>query len=482
MISVSTLKLFLFISFSCVLVACGGSGSGSGSESSSQLSNSSNSISVSSSSHSSSTSVITGFQKPFILFSSKNINTQLAGYTLNTNDKGESLLAWSDINSKYMRVIAGVKLYKDGGYSPVYHFSNPDHLATSFDVSINNQGDVNFVWIDKEDVDGAIEQIWSRSISGSGDITPLARLDKLDSDPDIHGPKSLIFENGDAVVVWSQNRRLYSAFYKIGTGWTEPETIDEAIGNAISPVLGKDKYNNITVAWRQLIFGETPGYRQVVATNYFIADQGWAGVKYFKDSVKDFDNIVLTVSESGKAILGWTETGPAKNVYSSFFVPNVGWQEIKEHPIEKFLPAYKLTAKINSKDHAILGWKVGDNQLYVANYSPVSDWSEPKIFNADTNEKIGGYDLEIGESGIAMTAWSQGVYVTATYGNTVNLNIATYDPRLGWGGHKTIISNPSTGGYGNPRIVLVEGANIFVAWGEVTDMLEERIWISRYFE
>jgi hypothetical protein len=472
------IKLFLLSGFCCVLVACGGGGIAS-----SKLSGSSDSTSVSSQSISSSSVVSKGFQKPFILFSSKNIKTRLSLYTLATNDNGESILAWPDINQKYMTVIAGVKLYKDGGYSPVYHFSNPDHLASSFDVSINNQGDVNFVWIDEEDVDEAIEQIWSRNISGNGDVMPIARLDKLDFDPDIHGPESLIFDNGNVITVWSQNRRLYSSFYQKSEGWTEPEIIDENTGSSINPILGKDKYGNVTVAWRKVMPGTISLFNYVVATNYFVPGQGWMGVNYFKDSIKDFDNLSLDVNSSGTAILAWTEVGSAENVYSSFFVPGVGWDEIQKHSMGGFLSASGLTVDINNKGQVALVWKTNNNQLHIANYSPEKGWKETATFNAEVGEQIRiPLGLAIGESGRAMVSWSQGFYVSETYGNTVNLKLAEYDPVLGWREPKTISTTPTSGIYLNSKITLVEGEKIFVSWGEITDALEERIWISRYFE
>jgi len=131
-------------------------------------------------------------------------------------------------------------------------------------------------------------------------------------------PRVSINHQGDAMVIWLQDDRVYSRRYQFSTEmWGSVEAIDDVGAGLLQPglALSVDSRGNFTAVWSQE--GEALSF-SFIWSNRYIPGQGWIGADEITGSALGF-NPQLVIDRDDNMLLVWRQDVNAGNILSSRF-------------------------------------------------------------------------------------------------------------------------------------------------------------------
>ncbi|MFP2933331.1 Ig-like domain-containing protein [Pyxidicoccus sp. 3LG] len=295
--------------------------------------------------------------------------------------------------------------------------------ATVLQLASDGGGQVLAVW-SQFDVDTFTENLWSaRYVPGAG----WSRAQRIDVDVDDFPGDTwelgvAMNAAGDAMATWSRfdgsRSTAWARRYVAGTGWEEPERLDEDSADATAPAVAVAADGTALLVWLQL-----EGGRLALWSRGYVPGEGWDG------SLQVDANLVghsiepqVRFDASGNAVVVWSQFDGAHNsILTNRYDVGNGWGSA--HLLETHDAGSARSARlaVDARGHAVAVWEEEHgsvSRIGASRYVVGRGWSAAS--NIDTGCAGSGNSPQVvlGTHGHAMAIWpSIAEGATAVCGN-----------------------------------------------------------------
>jgi len=261
-------------------------------------------------------------------------------------------------------------------------------------------------------------------------------------------------------------KKIYTVYS--GGGWSTPETISIPGDRAYRFTMGQDKQGNITVVWwndsdNYYYPGENAYY---LMTRRYIKGIGWQPIKKLT-YVLSLDEMKLTVSENGDAVLIWSDcawycnsNGHVVRVFAQHFDAKNGWENSPVRLDPLYLgTTYDVTpsVEIDKEGNGLAVFKIG-SQTYMSKYVKGNGWSPAELAFSEYSNDYSDRKVLLND-GVGKAVLGENV----SRGLYNNVYIDRYDTSTGWNGivDYTGSTSKSLGAFDMDN---VSGNDIYVAY------------------
>jgi len=171
-------------------------------------------------------------------------------------------------------------------------------------VSINHQGDAMVVWLQEDRV---YSRRYQFSMEMWGSVEPVDDVDAGLLQP---GLALSVDSQGNFTAVWSQEREamtvpsIWSNRYIPGQGWNDAPGFVEGSALGFNPQLVTDRSDNMLLVWQQDVDVDTGN---ILTSRFDILDESWSMAELLEENGQPASSPQLTIDESGNAMAIWQQ-------------------------------------------------------------------------------------------------------------------------------------------------------------------------------
>ncbi len=365
----------------------------------------------------------------------------------------------------------------DGAWHAPMQIDTDDGDASDSDIAYDSSGNAVAVWIQKESVDGfSTYQVLFRYYNAEADAWQ-EEMSIESSSVRIEAPDVAVDDMGNVYVVWKQLgsgpfgqdwRPWFKRYDAESASWGDPEQLDE-LGDV--PQVALDDNGNALVVWAQnkyIISSNFPilARRYSADTNEWTAEAIQVGIILFQ-----ITDLQVSFDRDGNALL----------VLNDFFYPS----DIKRYNViddqwtdtsitSSYFP--DLSFAFDSVGNVLLVDRGSGNLISYWYDFETGEWEDFELAGTDHENNAGIYDPQVvfDESDHALVAWVQKVTVDEI--STFSIMINRYDGNEHtWGTPQELGVLGNTGEGGSPQIAVDEGGNAIIVWvSENSELLGRR--------
>jgi hypothetical protein len=346
-------------------------------------------------------------------------------------------------------------------------------------IAADNRGNAIALWTQSDAVPQQYGVWTNRYTAGKGWGTPQHINDYIGQAAEVALATN---QQGEALAVWIQyslqdpndpsaplHTSLWSNRFTPGKGWGTPVQIQDATTIALFPKVALDEQGNAIVVWSQQ--NAALDILNVYGRRYS-RKEGWGATQLLQaDATMQGYLPQIAMTEDGDALVAWSQIDKTTyifNVASARYSARTGWKAQETLPGSDSAGAPMLGT--DERGNAIAVWTRMDpttyqDNVFASKYSVKQGWDAPEMLQPGTDVNGNQLRLAMNSSGQAMALWKESVY---SYSGdfTYEMHANRYVPGKGWQGSQLVGAtavSPDTGG-SNPQIGMDEGGNAIVVW------------------
>lgn len=221
-------------------------------------------------------------------------------------------------------------------------------------------------------------------------------------------PQIAFNSQGNGMAVWTQNdgsrERTYARPYVAGNGWGAVSILDVATASYVAgPRVAVDPNDNAVVVWSQT----SGANRSRIWSSRYTTGGGWSAAEAIGPETVSTYGAQVAVDASGNAMAVWPQSGPTfTNIWANRYVPGTGWGSAVEIDLvsaggttSKFASSPQLA--MNAGGNALAIW-LDRGRIWSNRYVPGQGWQ----YAIDTGSSANSAPI-IGMDGVgnAMVVW-----------------------------------------------------------------------------
>ncbi|MDT8420395.1 MAG: hypothetical protein RQ754_08190 [Desulfuromonadales bacterium] len=226
------------------------------------------------------------------------------------NASGEAIVAWAQSTNS-----GNPGVYKAEFFDSTWTFAensldvispNANVYPTTRmpNVAINDDGDAIIVWSQRYNYYTPDYRIMISEYDRSSDTWahPATISDNVNPTPgDARLPKVVLSNNGDAIVAWHQDAKIYIAHYTTAGGWVLPAADEEIFDGSSDPQVAMDDNGNAIIVW-----SATDGTnKRIYMTEY--RNGNWTTPEPISTTGSDTAFPQVAMSGNGEAVVLWRQ-------------------------------------------------------------------------------------------------------------------------------------------------------------------------------
>lgn len=243
------------------------------------------------------------------------------------NSGGDAVLVWAEDDGSGGNIWAR-RYSVDDGWRNAVKIQTQSGRALAPQVAMDESGNAMAIWTQRNGPANATsyEIFANRYSSGSWGTAVGIKSDHTQLDLQ---PRLAMNERGEAAAVWLQSDgqgfNLWFNAFTTSHGWGTAELVADYAEYATNPAVTIDALGNSLLVWEEL-YHEGLVFRMNVWSNRRAANSSW-GVATRLVNTARADPAQLVMDESGNAVAAWSqqEAGARSSLWSSRYIPNVGW-------------------------------------------------------------------------------------------------------------------------------------------------------------
>lgn len=324
---------------------------------------------------------------------------------------GNALAVWHQTDENYYTIWSNRYDAETGWQEPNPIATTYEENASAPEIALDSQGNAVATWHQRYEDRYRVAAARYDSESGWGE----ALLIDNDTTEHAYGPKIGMDQNGNAILVWygfdGTRHNIYSNRYDIDNGWTDPITINVPNNNANHPHVTVNDEGEAMAVWYQA--DSTNTSRTMVWTARYSPETGWSASEIISSNTDDngVDTPKIALDNQGNALAIWTQNdGVRRDIWSSYFQANNGWQAPNLLENLNTGSAYGPTLSMDSNGNAMAMW-VYDNdgieEIMAARYRLDQGWQEASNIDSDELGSSKQPQVTINPQGVATAVWAQ---------------------------------------------------------------------------
>ena len=239
-----------------------------------------------------------------------------------TGGHDRAMAVWTQSDTNYVNVSAS--LYVPGvGWGPSELIEDDDSGNPSYaQVAMDAEGNAVAVW---RVWASPIYDVWANEYlvgEGWGTAHPIETVYSGTSSI----PNVAMDDGGNATVIWQENidamASLVSCRYTVGTGWADPDLVEhDDTGRVLSWDVASDIDGRAIAVWAQ-----SDGVRGNILSSHFVPGTGWEDPQQLEDDDSNAATPSVSVDDAGNAVVVWTQfDGYRYSVYANEYDVASGW-------------------------------------------------------------------------------------------------------------------------------------------------------------
>jgi hypothetical protein len=232
---------------------------------------------------------------------------------------------------------------------------------------------------------------------------------------------------------------------------------DLAWSTPIQPSANRPYYVQVGIAGSGIMHAVWKESPSSVWTKAYTPGFGWGAARKVADT--STTRPVLGVSESGHAVIAWTETISTRSYVKAITsLPGAGWGAATQLG-DSLYEMRELALAINAAGEAHVVWSTPYG-VSARSWSPSTKWETSKYLGAPSSTNAYGITVGAGPDGRAVAVWVKSGATSGTYA----LAYAVHAPGTGWGDE---LAGPTLAGstvHQYPRMALGADGSGVLAW------------------
>lgn len=281
-----------------------------------------------------------------------------------------------------------------------------------------------------------------------------------------HDPQVASNSAGNAIAVWAQAPtfggidKIYASRYFPGTGWSDPEIIDDSSIVVSTPQVAIDEEGNATVVWVQ-------GYSAIYARRH-IAGNGWEALQRLDQNAGYSGSLgdpEIVVDRNGNATVLWSQESNLTGylyqyIYACRYAIGSGWSQAgRIEDVNGY--AFGPQAVVDNVNNVIVVWHK-NLSIYSARYEIGAGWTGASAIGGGT-KAVYRPQIAIDPFGNTTAVWHQyrssylGIYVHDIWANR-------YSVVNGWGSPELVEMGAGLRNAERPQVAMDARGNAIVVW------------------
>lgn len=341
-------------------------------------------------------------------------------------------------------------------------------------LAMDNSGNAMAVWSDN--AAGPNDYLSARYYNGASWGTTTLNIAAASGTP--NNSQVAFDANGNAIVVWLQNNRVYANRYT-GT-WAGAQIIDAGATIAYKPQLAVFDNGDAIAVWAQ-----NDGMTDVIYANYYTNGGTWGGATPLDTTPAANASVPqVALDKAGNAMAVWLEgNAPPYAVYAEYYDSGTGWT-LTPTPLETDVNGVSITnipqLGMDGDGNAIAIWRAaptgGNDRLRYARYNGTS-WGTPgNVDNgfSDSTEASLAMDSE----GHAIVVWLEHADAMASVDSTW-ANRYRNTGSGGWAG-PVLLENDDTAPTSAPKVSMDYNGTAAAVWLQDKGNTYNTTWSARF--
>jgi hypothetical protein len=361
---------------------------------------------------------------------------------------GNAIAVWAQSDGSFIHIRANRYVAGSGWLAPISIDSDNSNDTASPQLAMDGSGNAVVVWTQNA-------KIWTNRYTagvGWGAATSIST-----GVTSVATPQIAVDTNGDAVAVWQQStgaqNNIWANHYLAGWGWDTATTISDGAGDATVPQVATDTSGNAVAVWAQF-----DGARDNIMANRYLAGSGWgtAGLIETDNNGAAADPHV-SVAADGNGMAVWQQSdGTRTNIWANRFATATGWDGAMLIEHDDAGPATDPRIAVDGTDNAVAVW-VQNNSIWTARYTTGVGWNTATSISSG-GTSVAAPQISADASGDAMAIWQQ---LDGTQNIWANRNSAG----SGWDG-AMLIEHDDAGPATDPQIAVDGNGNAVAVWAQ----------------
>lgn len=325
-----------------------------------------------------------------------------------SDDGGHFLAIWQQAHNGHQDVMASWFSFRDGWAVPAAIENIENASPRSLALSVGPLGDAAATWLMS---DGSVFDVYVciyDRMTGWGSAQVVDTDENTTMSPDVG-----VDVGGNVVVLWAQQDgsryNIWSRRCDASYGWGSPTLIEIDLGYALSPELSMSSDGFAFATWAQY---DGSGY--AVWGSICSPIGGWSfPAKIGNGTVGDLTYAPepqVSSAAQGRAIVVWDQLEYGLHrVYSSMYVPGLGWSSQEKVDIEDSLANSEPQVALSSSGKFTVVWVTYDGQLdhvLSRRYSEQKGWQPVTPIEISDNSDVASLALSTDDYGDALVVWS----------------------------------------------------------------------------
>ncbi len=257
-------------------------------------------------------------------------------------------------------------------------------------------------------------------------------------------------------------------------GWQVPALLElGSAGDASDSQVVVDSNGYATAVWKQPQFNGAP---DSVYSSRYVPGVGWGEVQLVEtDESGRAWYPKVAVDPGGTVVAVWYQfDGSNYNIWANHYVPGFGWS--MPQAIDNVSgSAYRPQVAVDDSGNAIVVWYQYDGSrfnIYSNRYVSGTGWEGAQLIETDDTGDASYPQVAMDGNGTAVVVWSQ------FDGTRNSIWSNRYVPGTDWEGAQLIEANDA-GNAMNPRVAMDDSGNAVAVW-ELYDGTLYHVWSNRY--
>jgi len=313
---------------------------------------------------------------------------------------GNAVAVWAQSDGSFIHIRANRYVAGSGWLTPIRIDSDNSNDAASPQIDMDGSGNAVVVWTQNA-------KIWTNRYTagvGWGVATSISI-----GGTSVDAPQITVDSNGDAVAVWQQldsAQNVWANHYLAGWGWGTATTISDGTGNATAPQAATDTSGNAVAVWTQF-----DGTRDNIMANRYLAGSGWGTAALIETDNNGAAKPQVSVTADGNAIAVWQQSdGTRTNIWANRYTAGSGWDVAALIEHDNAGPAIDPQVAVDGLGDAVAIWTQADgihNNIWANRYAADNAWGTPALVESDNSGDAALPQIAVGANGNAVAVWQQ---------------------------------------------------------------------------
>ncbi|KXJ48449.1 hypothetical protein SAMN04487868_10130 [Marinobacter salarius] len=334
--------------------------------------------------------------------------------------------------------------------------------AASPQIAFNNDGNAIAVWVQ---FDGTQDNIWASIYSPGGGWSAAVVIG--DENGDARAPQIAIDDDGNAIVVWTQQSTYYNAWirrYSPDSGWSSEGLIEFNGGDASDPQIAMNNAGNAIIVWVQNEAPPTSPNPLNLWANTYTPGVGSGTAELVEADAGSAQDPQVAFDSAGNAIAVWEQYNGSTwyDIRASVWAPGSGWAMPEDIETIDDGNSFDPQIVIDGDNNATVVWTSSDGtrfNIWANNWSQAAGWGSEELIETDNAGDAFDPQIAVDSMGNVIAVWRQRLSVGTGYSTVAN----TYSPNDGWSS-AALIEDPSNGSAGNQQIAFDNEGNAIAVW------------------